>query len=134
MAKSLHYQIALRARALIADPKHWTQFALARYRNGHEVEPESPRAYRFCAVGAIMRAAHELCADAYVPHDELVEKVATLIEPQLMEYNDLGRQKTMRTLPFSRCSMNISPPAEWAYLGRYSCAEGFRLRFGLRLS
>jgi hypothetical protein len=39
MAKSLHYQIALRARALIADPKHWTQFALARYLPGGELDP-----------------------------------------------------------------------------------------------
>lgn len=45
-----------KARALIADPKHWTQRALARDRHRHEVDPTSPKADRFCALGACVSA------------------------------------------------------------------------------
>lgn len=54
MARTLKPSTVLtKARALIEDPKHWTQGALARARNGHVVEPTDPRAWRFCALGAI---------------------------------------------------------------------------------
>lgn len=44
-----------RARALIEDPKHWTQGAYARNKSGKPVDADSPAAERFCALGALDR-------------------------------------------------------------------------------
>ena len=65
MAKSLHHQIVTRARQLISDPTCWTQGELAKRKNGLPIEPSDPEAYRFCAVGALTRAASELTSDAF---------------------------------------------------------------------
>jgi len=43
------------ARALIADPSHWTQGALARNARGNRVRPWSEHAVRWCAEGASIR-------------------------------------------------------------------------------
>lgn len=43
------------ARALIADPKHWTRKTGARDRNGAAVPPCLPEACSFCAIGALDR-------------------------------------------------------------------------------
>jgi hypothetical protein len=45
------------ARAIIADPAHWTTRAFARtyeIGNPREVEPNNPAAECFCALGALM--------------------------------------------------------------------------------
>jgi len=60
MSKPLHHHIVARARQLISDRAHWTQGALAKRKNGLPVEPTDPDAYRYCAVGALTRAACEL--------------------------------------------------------------------------
>ena len=46
-------QLLQKARALIEDPAHWTQGALARDSAGNEVFPNSPQAVCFCAEGAL---------------------------------------------------------------------------------
>lgn len=43
-----------RARDLIADPKHWTQKSFARDKNSKMCDPHSPKADKFCAIGALM--------------------------------------------------------------------------------
>jgi hypothetical protein len=49
------------ARAYIANPKTWTRHTLARGRTGFPcLRPYSNRAVRFCANGALQRAAFEL--------------------------------------------------------------------------
>lgn len=41
------------ARALIADPEHWTRFEFARDANGTAVTSSDPRAVCWCARGAV---------------------------------------------------------------------------------
>lgn len=45
-----------KARALIADPAHWAEGALARKSNGTEIGWLDPEACCFCGEGAIMKA------------------------------------------------------------------------------
>jgi hypothetical protein len=65
MSKSLHHQIVARARELISDPERWTQRELAVTKIGTPVEPSDHFADRFCAVGALTRAASELTGDVF---------------------------------------------------------------------
>jgi hypothetical protein len=60
MSRSLHHQIVTGARQIIADPEHWHQGEHAVTRDGRSVDATDARAYRFCAVGAMRRAAHDL--------------------------------------------------------------------------
>ena len=60
MAKPLVMQVVERARALVADPGTWTQHAIARTGNNRHCEPTDRRAARFCAYGAILRAAYDV--------------------------------------------------------------------------
>jgi hypothetical protein len=52
--------VLARARALIADERRWCRRSFARGWGGIPVSAKSTIAQRFCALGAIMRAAHEL--------------------------------------------------------------------------
>ncbi|MBX9588369.1 MAG: hypothetical protein K2X43_03630 [Hyphomonadaceae bacterium] len=60
MSKPLVQQVAERARGLVADPRSWTQYAIARTGNNRHCEPTDAKAARFCAYGAILRAAYEI--------------------------------------------------------------------------
>jgi hypothetical protein len=63
MARPLRIQVVERARALIADEQHWCRGELARAVNGEEVCPTSASAVKWCALGAVTAAAHELTHD-----------------------------------------------------------------------
>ena len=52
--------IAQRAREIIYDPATWTSTASARDESAAAVSPLSPQATKFCGLGALVRAAHEL--------------------------------------------------------------------------
>jgi hypothetical protein len=54
--------ILARARELIADDERWCRRSFARGWAGIPVPAKSAVAQRFCALGAVMRAAHELGA------------------------------------------------------------------------
>lgn len=56
MAKS-DADILREARALIEDPARWTQGALAHSKLGRAVNPEGKAAVRWCAMGALYKAA-----------------------------------------------------------------------------
>jgi hypothetical protein len=60
MSKSLDYQVATRAREIIADPECWLRGELAATADRRSVDPTDDEAYRFCAVGALRRAVHEI--------------------------------------------------------------------------
>jgi hypothetical protein len=60
MAKPLQHQIIARAIELIADEAHWTRGALARDERGRACCWDSAGVTRFCAVGALVRAAADL--------------------------------------------------------------------------
>ena len=60
MSKPLVQQVTERARGLVADPRSWTQYAIARTGNNRHCEPADAKAARFCAYGAILRAAYDI--------------------------------------------------------------------------
>ena len=60
MSKPLVEQVTDSARRLLEDPRNWTQYAIARTRNNRLCEPDDAKAARFCAYGAILRAAHDV--------------------------------------------------------------------------
>ena len=60
MSKPLQHQIIARALEIISDEEHWTRGFVARSADGRLCSCCDPRAERFCAVGALNRAAHEL--------------------------------------------------------------------------
>lgn len=53
----------LQARALIADPRNWTQGMAARGQDGTQVFFFEPTAVQFCAVGACRRATNDPCVE-----------------------------------------------------------------------
>ena len=63
MSKPILTQVIERARTLVADRSTWTSHALARRANSEACQPTDMRAVRFCAYGALVRAAYDLTAD-----------------------------------------------------------------------
>jgi hypothetical protein len=63
MAKSLVHQVITRARQLIDDEGNWIQVYAAVSADGTPVDPFDERAVRFCASGALFRAAFELTCE-----------------------------------------------------------------------
>jgi hypothetical protein len=59
MTSDLEKQIITRALDLIAEPEHWTQGVLARTSIDLPCSWSDPYAAKFCAVGALNRAATE---------------------------------------------------------------------------
>ena len=60
MAKPIQHQIVARALEIISDEEHWTRASIARTVDGWPCTCLDPLAYKFCAVGALYRAAVEL--------------------------------------------------------------------------
>src|SRR3989442_13897257 len=63
MTTTVQKQVLINARALIADPAHWTRGTLACNVNNRKVEWHDPSATKWCAMGAIYRAAYDLVGD-----------------------------------------------------------------------
>lgn len=78
MSKPLVQQVTERARELVADPRSWTQFAIARTGNNRHCEPTDAKAARYCAYGAILRAAHDV-AGTEDQAQRLADQAAMLI-------------------------------------------------------
>jgi hypothetical protein len=64
MAKPIFTQLIERARALVAVRSNWTRYTLALTRNNRDCEPTDAKAARFCAYGALVRAAYDLTGSA----------------------------------------------------------------------
>jgi hypothetical protein len=64
MAKPILTQIIERARAYVAVRSRWTRYTLALTGNNRDCEPTDPKAVRFCAYGALVRAGFEVTGDA----------------------------------------------------------------------
>jgi len=80
MSATVQKQVLMNARALIADPNHWTRRLLACTETGHPAAWYEPSAAKWCAMGAIYRGAYELVGD----RDEAARvgtKVARSISP-----------------------------------------------------
>ena len=71
MAKPLQHQILVRALEIVSHEKTWARGAIARTAGGHACPYWDAKAVRFCAVGAILRAAFELVGG--YPDTALVE-------------------------------------------------------------
>ena len=86
--------VLARARELIADEERWCRGSFARGWVGLPVPAKSAIAQRFCAVGAIMRAAHQLGAPA--------EDACTALEWQtrrrVQDWNDDPRRSHAEVL------------------------------------
>lgn len=63
MSKPIPLLIIQRARDLINDEQRWCRGSLARGKAGASVQVHDSGARRFCAMGALMLAASELCSD-----------------------------------------------------------------------
>jgi len=61
VSKTLDHHVVARAREIISDEKHWTQFDYAQLDTSDEADPADPLAVRFCA---LRRAAYELSSDS----------------------------------------------------------------------
>ena len=60
MSRNLHCEIVTRARQLLEDRKRWTRYASARDPSGRKCAPTEDRAVRYCAYGALLRAAYQV--------------------------------------------------------------------------
>lgn len=80
------------ARALIADPLHWTIGELARDITGKGVDVSSPEACSFCSDGALRKVAYALSvSQGWVSHScYVIAKAALNTEAGLVlhVYND----------------------------------------------
>jgi hypothetical protein len=74
MAKPLQHQIISRALEIISDDAKWTRVSLARTADGKPCTSLDPSAVRFCAVGALYRAASELLVDDPFDHALVAEQ------------------------------------------------------------
>ena len=52
-------ELLTKAKAVIADPKHWAQGQYAKDAKGHPVGPAEPDAVCWCSVGVLEKVAHE---------------------------------------------------------------------------
>ena len=60
MTTTVQKQVLINARALITDRAHWTSCTLARTADDHVVDRYDRSATKWCAQGAIYRAAYDL--------------------------------------------------------------------------
>jgi len=77
MAKTLQHQIIARALALISDDSRWTGGAMARDARRHLCSVYASDAVRFCALGALARAAFELLGFSCDP--DLIDKIEAAV-------------------------------------------------------
>lgn len=60
MSESIFKLVVEKARDRIALRSSWTRYAIARTHNDRPCDPLDPAAVRFCAYGALVRAAFEV--------------------------------------------------------------------------
>jgi hypothetical protein len=63
MAQTLQHRIIARALVLIVDESRWTRAVLARTSDNVCCDWNDPSAVKFCALGALLRAASEMVGD-----------------------------------------------------------------------
>jgi hypothetical protein len=73
------------ARALIADPKNWTQDVMASRADQMECEPRDPDAVCWCSLGAISKVTEGL-EEFWRARDALRQFVSD--SPSVSEFND----------------------------------------------
>lgn len=63
MTTTVQKQVLINARALIAERARWTRCTFARTASGHQVVWYEQSATKWCAMGALYRAAYDLVDD-----------------------------------------------------------------------
>ncbi len=81
--------VLVQVREKITDPKHWTQYTLARFCNGQECKPTHDLAVSWCVIGAF---------ESVAANPDLTERaqrrlLTALDAFSLMGINDTGRRK-----------------------------------------
>ena len=71
-------ELLIKARALIANPNHWTQTNFAHDTEGNSVAPSNEKACEWCALGAIMNIRYEN-ANGYAIEDKAIEMLSLTI-------------------------------------------------------
>lgn len=111
MSKNIEILITQGAIAILERPRAWSRGTMARTANGRPCGPNQRPAQRFCAYGALVRAAFELCGDITVS-----AKLASNCERQILrcagltgrlsQLNDrMGRGKVLEIM---RRSLNLT--------------------------
>lgn len=90
-------ELLTKAKALIADPKHWTQGWYAKDAKGHSTVPSTPNAVCWCSVGAIDKVARE--ENTYSPKLEAA-KYLTKVSAEcgysgIPDFNDSSSHETV---------------------------------------
>ncbi len=80
MSKPVPLLIIQRAREIINDEQHWCRGSYARGKAGISVAVNDPDARRYCAMGALLVAASELCSDDLTASN-LAHDIAKIISP-----------------------------------------------------
>jgi hypothetical protein len=78
MAKPIITQVVERARTLIANEATWCQGSFAEGADGYRCDAYDPRAVRFCAYGALQRAAYQLVGTTVLA-EQFSQKAAVAI-------------------------------------------------------
>ena len=109
MANLLQHQIIKRALEIISDETKWTRGAMARNAFGHSCSAWDQEAVRFCAVGAIYRAAFEMLGETL--DSILIEITETCIPPPMASNTPAYPPSTiMRAgMRLKRCFRKHSP-------------------------
>ncbi len=80
MSKPVPLLIIQRAREIISDEQHWCRGSYARGKAGISVAVNDPDARRYCAMGALLLAASELCSDDTTA-STLAHDIAKIVSP-----------------------------------------------------
>jgi hypothetical protein len=99
MSKSLKLQIIENARALIEEEQHWCRGELARDVDGLSVDATDSRAFKRCAIGALVSAAYKLTNN----HCQAVDLAINALRPRygsatLVRINDMRGHAAVLTL------------------------------------
>ena len=90
-------ELLTKAKALIADPKHWTQGWYAQDAKGHRTVPSTPKAVCWCSIGALDKVARE--ENTYSPKLEAA-KYLTKVSAEcgysgIPDFNDSSSHETV---------------------------------------
>jgi hypothetical protein len=125
MAKPLNVQILERARALIANERHWCPGTFARDGRGFPVNPMDNSAEQRCALGALVAAAHELTADPDLAHQLAASAMRPVVgATSLTHINDTeGHAAVLELLDRAIATRqpNLRRPGPWIDAGRCAC-------------
>jgi hypothetical protein len=99
MSRPISLLIMQRAREIISDDQRWCRGSYARGKAGASISVHHPEARRFCAMGALLLAASELCSDD-ADAGNLAHEVANLLSPtgSLVFINDYSGHAAVLSL------------------------------------